>query len=208
MPSSSRLREPVNTITHAAGVVLALGFAVAFLLRGNPNPTLLIFASSMAVLYLSSALYHGLRVSERGIERLKRLDHGAIFVLISGTYTPVLWMALSDPWRWVALGAIWGITFVGIGLKVFTTLPDWLSLMLYILQGWLALGLLPILFNALPMAAFVALVVGGVLYTAGVPFFASRRQWRVLGFGTHEVWHLFVLAGSIAHGVMIWNLPI
>jgi hemolysin III len=208
MRFSSFLREPVNTITHALGVVLALGFGIAFLWRGNVNLTLLIFASSMAVLYLSSSLYHGLNVSKRGVLWLQKLDHSAIFVLIAGTYTPVLWVGLPDPWRWVALGVVWGVTVIGIGLKVMTDMPEVLSVTLYLAQGWLAVALLPVLLNALPGVAFGALVVGGLLYTAGIPFYASRRRWRWWGFGAHEVWHLFVLAGSAAHGVMIWNLPL
>jgi hemolysin III len=208
MSISRYLREPVNTVTHALGILLALGFGIAFLWRGNINLTLVIFASSMAVLYLCSSLYHGLKVSNRGILWLQKFDHSAIFVLIAGTYTPVLWTGLPDPWRWVALGAVWGVTVVGIALKFLTDLPEWLSLTLYILQGWLAVALLPVFLHSLPAVAFAALVVGGLLYTAGVPFYASRRQWRWRGFGAHEVWHLFVLAGSVAHGVMIWNLPL
>ncbi len=205
-------REPVNTITHALGVLLALGFGGAFLWRGlvgsSVNWTLPVFALSMGLLYLSSALYHGLKLAPHRVKLLERLDHSAIFVLIAGTYTPVLWTGLPDPWRWVALGAIWGITLLGIALKILTNLPAPVSLTLYVAQGWLAVALLPVLLKSLPIAAFAALIVGGVLYTLGVPFFASRRTWRIVGFGTHEVWHLFVLAGSLAHGVMVWNLPL
>jgi hemolysin III len=204
-----RLREPINALTHGFGVLIGVVLAAVFALRGQIHPTLFIFALSLVVLYTASSLYHGLRVSTLWVTRLKKLDHSAIFVLIAGTYTPVLWVGLPDPWRWVALGAIWGTAMVGITLKFSLELPEWVSLLLYVALGWVAVMLLPTFVGSLPRVALVALIIGGVFYTLGVPFFASRRTRHVLpGWGMHEIWHLFVLAGSAAHVVMVLSLPL
>jgi hemolysin III len=202
-------REPINTLTHGFGVLIGVVLAAAFILRGQIHPTLLIFALSLVVLYTASSLYHGLRVSNAWVTRLKKLDHSAIFVLIAGTYTPVLWVGLPDPWRWVALTAIWGTAIIGIALKFSLELPEWVSLSLYVALGWVAVMLLPTFVGSLPRVALIALITGGVFYTLGVPFFASRRKHHLLpGWGTHEIWHLFVLAGSVAHVVMVLSLPL
>lgn len=206
---TAALREPVNTITHAIGIGLGVLLCVTLILRGQTHWSFLVFAISMTVLYTASSAFHGLKLSEANVELLKRFDHSAIFVMLAGTYTPIIWVALPETWRWVALGVVWGIAGIGIALKFTLELPEWVSLALYVGLGWLAVILLPFLINTIPLAAFVALVAGGVLYTLGVPFFASRRQQHFIpAWGTHEVWHLFVLAGSIAHAVMVLALPI
>lgn len=209
MLSSWRPREPVNTVTHALGVVAGVVLGVLFVARGQTHWTVLVFALSFIALYSASSVYHALDGHERRVRNLKRLDHSAIFLLIAGTYTPVLYFALPEPWRWVAMIVVWGIALVGIALKWSLELPEWLSLTLYVLMGWIAVALLPVLVSALPRAAFVALVIGGVLYTMGVPFFATRRTRAYLrGWGPHEVWHVFVLGGSAAHALMVLMLPL
>ncbi len=206
---TAALREPVNTITHTLGIALGILLCVTLVMRGQTHWSVLVFAISMTVLYTASSVYHGLKLSEARVELLKRFDHSAIFVLIAGTYTPIIWVALPEPWRWVALAIVWGVAGIGITLKFSLELPEWVSLALYVGLGWLAVMLLPVLITAIPRVAFIALVAGGVLYTLGVPFFASRRERHFIpAWGTHEVWHLFVLAGSVAHAVMVLALPI
>jgi hemolysin III len=208
MTAHRRLREPVNAITHALGVLGGVAVLFIALSRGQTHWTVWVFALSMVVLYSASSVYHALGGSAALERQLKRLDHSAIFVLIAGTYTPVLYIALPDPWRWIALAVVWGIALTGIALKFSFELPEWLSLALYVLMGWLAVVLLPVLHAALPPFAFWALVAGGVFYTLGVPFFATkRRRHFVPAWGPHEVWHLFVLAGSGAHALMVLALP-
>ena len=206
---TAALREPVNTITHTIGIALGVLLCVTLVMRGQTHWSVLVFAISMTVLYTASSAFHGLKLSDANVELLKRFDHSAIFVMLAGTYTPIIWVALPEPWRWVALGAVWIVAGIGITLKFTLELPEWVSLGLYVGLGWMAVMLLPFLIGAIPQVAFIALVVGGVLYTLGVPFFASRRsQHFIPAWGTHEVWHLFVLAGSAAHAVMVLALPI
>lgn len=166
-----------------------------------------IFGASTMLVYTASSLYHGLHVSARTLEGLRRFDHSAIFVSIAGTFTLVAWAGLPDPLRTVMLVIVWGYALVGVLLKSFVHLPEWLSITLYVLMGWLSFPLLPQFLSHLPGAAIAALVAGGLSYTIGVIFYASRRQRAWLwGFGPHEVWHLFVLGGSISHFVMALKL--
>lgn len=203
------LREPVNGLTHLAGAVLALvGLVVLLWMAISAGKVRLVvafcvFGLSLIALYTSSALYHLLPVSARAIERLRRLDHMMIFVLIAGTYTPVCIVALGGGWGWGLLGAIWGLALGGILLKLrWMHAPVWLSTVFYILMGWLAVIAAPALFRALPPGGMAWIVAGGVVYSVGAVIFMfdpAHLHERPRRFGAHEVWHLFVLAGSFCH---------
>jgi hemolysin III len=200
------LREPINTITHGTGAVLALIFAVV-LLFASQQWAFWVFGASMVLCYTASALHHGVRSSQKIEEWLRRFDHSAIYLLIAGTYTPVLWTILEGQTRlWWLLG-VWGVALFGVALKTLTVPPEWFSLLIYVGMGWVAVLLLPQMVGQLPTAAFVALVVGGACYTLGVPFYALGRRVLRRGLWTsHEIWHIFVLAGSASHMVMALNL--
>ena len=204
-------REPVNAITHGLGVPMAVIFTLVMVIFAVRSGVVwwpfAIFGASMTLVYTASSLYHGLNVTARTLEGLRRFDHSAIFVMIAGTFTPVAWAGLPDPLRTIMLVVVWGYALVGVLLKSFVHLPEWLSITLYVLMGWFAAPLLPQFLASLPAPAIAALVVGGVSYTIGVVFYASKRRHAWLwGFGPHEVWHLFVLGGSIAHFVMVLKL--
>jgi hemolysin III len=167
-----------------------------------------VFGASMALLYLASAAYHAVRVPPAALRRWRQLDHSAIFVFIAGTYTPVVWLGLSGAWRTGVLGAVWGLAGLGVGLKLWTMgLPRLVSTLLYLGMGWLAVLIWPQLSRALPPAVLGWLLAGGLLYTAGAIVYATKRldPWPGV-FGFHEVWHLFVLAGSSAHAVAMLKL--
>jgi hemolysin III len=153
-----------------------------------------IFGSTLILLYLSSTLYHGIQ-HPRAKRILRRCDHAAIFLLIAGTYTPFLLTNLRGPWGWSLLGVLWGLAACGVLFKAFCIRRfERLSVVAYILMGWLGLVALRQLFTALPTESLLLLGVGGLIYTVGVVFYA----WGKLPFG-HAVWHLFVLGGSISH---------
>ncbi|ADV66929.1 PAQR family membrane homeostasis protein TrhA [Deinococcus maricopensis] len=206
------LREPVNSLTHWAGVPLGAAFLAVLLAwahaRHLPLWPFVVFGLSFIALYASSATYHSLRVSERALLWLRKLDHSAIFLLIAGSYTPIAYFGLHGDWRWRVLWLVWGIALAGITLKLVTMrLPRWVSTALYLGMGWIALAFVPQLARNLPVGAMVWLGIGGLLYTVGAVIYGTKR-WnpRPGVFGFHEIWHLFVLGGSTAHFVMMLNL--
>lgn len=194
------VREPFNTYSHLLGAVLGLVGMVALLLltQGNLGKVVgaLVFGLTMVLMYTSSALYHALRVSERALVWLRKLDHAAIFLFIAGSYTPVLLQALEPSWRPWALGLVWGLAVLGVALKLVTLkAPRWLDTATYLGMGWLAVFLLPKL--ALNPWALGFLIAGGLAYSLGALVYATRwpNLWpRLVGF--HGIWHVFVLLGS------------
>lgn len=205
------LREPVNGIIHLAGALLALvalGFLVGMAAAHGKVLHLvafLIFGLSLVALYTSSALYHLLPLSARGVERLRRLDHIMIFFLIAGTYTPFGLIALHGGWRWGILGTVWGLAIAGMIMKfVWLDAPVWFSTALYLLQGWIAVAALPVLLQALPAGAFFWLTLGGIVYSLGAVIFAIDKPIIRRGvFEAHELWHVCVLVGSACH---VWTI--
>ena len=202
-----RLREPVNGLTHLVGGLLASVGLIVLLAsaasagRVDQLVAFTVFGFSLIALYTASALYHLLPLSPLGVARLRRVDHMSIFLLIAGTYTPFCLLALDGGWRVGLLGLIWGLALCGILLKLlWMNAPRWLSVALYLGMGWVALIAAPALFRAVP-AGGMAWVLGGALtYSAGALIYGLRRPNPIPGvFGFHELWHLFVMAGSACH---------
>jgi hemolysin III len=168
--------------------------------------SLLVFGLTMIELYLVSALYHLGTWPPRVRQGLRSLDHANIFLFIAGTYTPLCVNVLTGWPRVALLLAIWLLAVAGIVVAVFTTrLPRWISPVLYVAMGWIAILALPAFLRRLPVIALVTLLGGGVLYTIGALIYA--RRWpdpfpRIFGF--HEVFHLFVIGGSAAFITMMW----
>jgi hemolysin III len=202
-----RLREPVNGLTHLAGGLLACVGLVVLLAtaasarRVDQLVAFGAFGLSLIALYSASALYHLLPLSPPGIARLRRVDHMMIFVLIAGTYTPFCLLALDGAWRVGLLGVIWALALCGILLKLlWMDAPRWLSVVLYLGMGWVALVAAPTLFRAVPAGGMTWVLGGGLAYSAGALVYGLRRPNLVPGvFGFHELWHLFVVAGSACH---------
>jgi hemolysin III len=165
----------------------------------------IIFGVSMILLYSASTIYHWYKGDSKSILRLRKLDHAMIFVLIAGTYTPVCLTALRGTLGTVVLVLVWSLALVGTVSKViFINMPRWLSAGMYLFLGWISIFFIVPLFNALPTGGFVWLVVGGVLYTIGSLFYASKSEKiKIAGFGFHEIFHLFILAGTTAHYILI-----
>ncbi len=205
--SKKTLREPVSGLTHAVGGVLAvvgLGVLLATAASTGRLDQLLafgIFGLSLVALYAASALYHLLPLSPAGVARLRRLDHMTIFVLIAGTYTPFCLLALDGGWRWGLLALIWSLALCGVMLKVrWMDAPRWLSVALYLGMGWIAVIAASALLRAVPSGGIAWVLSGGLVYSAGALAYGLKRPNPVPGvFGFHEVWHIFVLAGSACH---------
>jgi hemolysin III len=160
-----------------------------------------IFGLSLIALYSASTLYHLLPLSPAGIARLRRVDHMAIFVLIAGTYTPFCLLALDGAWRMGLLSVIWVLAMCGVSFKVFWMgAARWLSVALYLGMGWVAVIAAPALLRAVPVGGMAWVLGGGLTYSAGALVYGLKRLNPVPGvFGFHELWHLFVVAGSACH---------
>jgi hemolysin III len=165
----------------------------------------LIYGGSLILLYTVSGLYHSLHVSDHKLRWLQRCDYMAIFLLIAGTYTPVCLVALRGPTGLALLAGVYVIAFTGIAMILFwKQAPHWIRVALYILMGWLGLIALPPLHAVLSNTALAWLIAGGLVYTLGTIVYATDRPRLWPGkFGSHDLWHLFVLAGSACHLILI-----
>jgi hemolysin III len=193
--------EIANGLTHGVGLLLSLAvlpvLVVSAVRGGDPLRVVAasVYGATLVLLYATSTLYHALP-GRRAKVVFRRLDHAAIYLLIAGTYTPFVLGPLRGAWGWSLFGVIWGIAVLGVVFKsVFGIRMPGLSTVLYIVMGWLVVVAAVPLTHYLPAAALAWLLVGGMMYTGGILFFARDHRMR---FG-HAVWHLFVLAGSAAH---------
>ena len=207
-------REPASALTHLIGAILSVGALAALIYRGAVSGTawhvvsFTVFGVSLIVLYTASTLYHGLALSPKAKLAFRRLDHMMIFVLIAGTYTPFCLVPLRGSWGWPLFGVIWGCAVLGMIVKLFwMNAPRWLSLGFYLLMGWLVVVAAYPLSQSVSAASLTWLGVGGLLYTVGAVFYAVKWPSPWPGrFGFHEIWHLFVMAGSAAHFVAVLAL--
>ena len=201
------IREPVNTLTHGIGALLAI-VGLCFLLyeaiqRGSISQIIAfsMFGLSMVLLYTASSLYHALPVKEKTLKLLQKLDHSMIYVLIAGTYTPICLLVLEDTWKWGLFITIWTLALVGIIKKfLWMNAPRWLSTAFYLGMGWLAVIIFPTLMEKLPAAFLIWIGIGGFAYSAGAIIYGLKKPNPIPNwFGHHEIWHLFVLAGTFSH---------
>ena len=163
---------------------------------------------SMIALYGASTLYHSVMVKDRLLRVFRKIDHMMIFVLIAGSYTPVCLIVLDGKLGYTLLIVVWSIAIVGMLIKVlWITCPKWFSSIIYIAMGWVCLGVFGQLWNTLPHSAFLWLLAGGIIYTIGgviyalkLPLFNNRHRY----FGSHEIFHLFVMGGSICHFIFMY----
>jgi hemolysin III len=203
-----RMQNPIRGFLHGTSAVVFGVGAVLLWLRGSGDLSrqiaLLTFALSLVALYTVSSLYHSIPWRERWKKRMQRLDHSMIYALVAGTYTPIAVIVLSGWLQWAVLATVWGIVFVGALQKAFLpNLRDGYSIALQTTQGWLALLLLVPLAQRLPGPALLLAALGGLLYTVGMVVLVTKRPrlWPRT-FSYHELFHVFVVAGSSAHYAM------
>ena len=207
------LRDPMSGLTHCIGALLAvIGLIVLVIKASSPlKPwhltTYCIFGIGMILLYTASTLYHWLPLSHDGTARLRKLDHMMIFVLIAATYTPFCLIPLRGVWGWSIFGTVWAVALIGIVFKVFwISSPRWLSALMYVFMGWIMIvGIVPLV-RSLQAGALFWLFTGGVLYSSGALIYAMKRPNpipRILGF--HEIFHIFVMLGTLAHFWTIYH---
>lgn len=202
-------REPVNSLTHWAGALLAFAGLIALLVVGWGTPakviSLLVYGVSLVFLFSASATYHMVQVRDKALEVFRKVDHAAIYCLIAGTYTPFCVNALDGFWKWGMLSLIWSLAVVGIVVKVFyIRAPRWLNAGIYVAMGWLAVGAAGQMLAALPVWVLTWLIIGGVIYTLGAVVYITKIfNFKPGVFGFHEMWHIFVLLAAAAHFVAV-----
>jgi len=208
--SESSAERLFNSITHGIGFVLSIVALVLMVVYASYNSDawsivgVSIFGTTLILLYLSSTLYHSFS-NGRVKQIFKTLDQSFIYLLIAGTYTPVLLITLRNTLGWTVFGLVWAMAIGGITHRIFffDKLKK-LSLVSYILMGWLSLIVFKSLLNAAPAELVIWLLIGGAFYTGGIIFYS----WEKLPFN-HAIWHLFVLGGSFSHfiGIYIYLIP-
>lgn len=192
--------EIANAITHGTGVGLSIAALVILVVFAAKQSdvwkvvSFSIYGATMIALYLASTLYHSF--PQPNVKRFFRiLDHSSIFLLIAGTYTPVTIGTMRGGWGWTLFGIIWGLTIVGINLKIFAMSKlKILSVVIYVLMGWMVVIAIKPLLNSAPHSFLMWMLIGGLAYTLGVLFYVARKIPY-----HHSIWHLFVLGGSICH---------
>lgn len=208
------IREPGSAITHFIGMMMAVFAAMPLLIKaaifsgGRAVTALSIFCISMILLYGASATYHSLNISGKALRIFRKLDHMMIFVLIAGSYTPVCLIVLGGRPGYTLLAVVWAIALFGMTLKAcWITCPKWFSSLIYIAMGWVCVAVFGPLWNVLPHAAFGWLLAGGIIYTIGGVIYALKLpvfNGKYKFFGSHEIFHLFVMGGSICHFIFMY----
>ena len=210
----SRIKDPGSAITHFIAMMLAVIASVPLLLKAARTPgythvlAMSVFITSMILLYAASTIYHTLNISPKVNRLLRKIDHMMIFILIAGSYTPVCIIVLGDRTGYILLASVWAIAIVGMDKNALCiTCQKWFSSLIYIAMEWACVSAFQKLVSALPPRAFGWLLAGGIIYTLGgiiyalkLPIFNSRHK----SFGSHEIFHLFVMGGSLCHYIMMY----
>ena len=210
----THIKDPGSAITHFIGMMMAIFAAIPLLIKAAHEPgriyiiSITVYAVSLILLYAASTTYHTFDRSYKVNTILKKLDHMMIFVLIAGSYTPICLLVLGGKTGIILLSIVWGIALVGILIKGFWVYcPKWVSSVLYIGMGWTCVLAFTQILNSLSPAAFGWLLAGGIIYTIGgiiyalkLPIFNNKHKH----FGSHEIFHLFVMAGSACHFVVMY----
>ncbi|MGN0430682.1 MAG: hemolysin III family protein [Acetatifactor sp.] len=208
------IREPGSAITHFIAMMMAVFASVPLLVKAGLDSgtrnffAMAVFMGSMILLYAASATYHSVDLSGKELKIFKRIDHMMIFVLIAGSYTPVCLIILGGKLGYSLLALVWGIALIGMLIKAFwVTCPKWFSSVIYIAMGWVVVFAFGPLVHSLTTPAFLWLLAGGIIYTIGgiiyalkLPLFNSLHKT----FGSHEIFHLFVMGGSVCHFIFMY----
>lgn len=209
-----KIKEPGSAITHFIAMVMAAASTAPLIIRAKQSTgksgvaAVVIFMVSMMLLYGASTAYHGFDISSKANKVLKKIDHSMISVLIAGTYTPLCIIGLGDRLGYILLAAVWSVAALGITFKIcWVTCPKWISSVMYLVMGWLCMLVAPSFIQNAGKHAFGWLLTGGLFYTVGAVIYALKLPQfneKHKDFGTHEIFHLFCMAGSFCHYMMVY----
>lgn len=216
MKSQHHIKEPGSAITHFIGMLMAIFAAVPLLIKAAHEPSriyvisLAVYSASMILLYAASTTYHTFDISVKINTILKKWDHMMISILIAGSYTPICLLVLKEKTGLILLTIVWSFAIIGILIKAFWVYcPKWVSSILYIGMGWTCVLAFTQILNSMSRTSFIWLLTGGIIYTVGgiiyalkLPIFNSKHK----NFGSHEIFHLFVMGGSMCHFVVMYAL--
>jgi hemolysin III len=211
-----KVKDPGSALTHFIAMVTALLaatpliFKAAHGINSNYLGVFIVFITSMICLYGASTVYHTFDISEKVNKILRKIDHAMIFVLIAGSYTPVCLLVLPKNIGVPLLITVWSITIVGTIFKIcWINCPHWLSSVMYIGMGWLCVFGFSAMMKNLSTAAFMWLLVGGIIYTIGGIIYALKlplfKKFNWKNFGNHELFHVFVMLGSLCHFILVYH---
>lgn len=206
--SKFKVKDPISALTHFIGFLAVIPIFIMLMLRAKAEASELhmigfaVFGISLLMLYGASTIYHTFELPPEKTNLLRRIDHMMIFVLIAGTYTPICLVSLHGTWGWTLLVAIWAFALFGLLLKIFWMgAPRWLSTLIYVVMGWLAVFAFVPLEKAVSWKGIGMLLAGGIAYTVGAVIYGLKKPniSMLKNFGFHEIFHVFVLVGSGIH---------
>lgn len=211
------IREPINGFTHLGGAILSFVGLLALVIKTTLTSAsavdltaVIIFGISMILLYAASATYHLVMASGKVIAFLRKLDHSMIFILIAGSYTPFCLIALKEDKGWILFTVVATIAVCGVLFKmIWFNCPRWISTCIYIGMGWISIFMIKPLYNSMPFGGIFLLLLGGIFYTIGAVIYAlkpSALKFKNLGF--HEIFHIFILLGSLCHFISVFEYVI
>jgi len=207
-----KIKDPFSGFSHLLGLILSIvGTIVLVSLSSNSTQIIafLVFGLSMIFLYTSSSTYHLFGHSPEEVDLFRKIDHAMIYILIAGTYTPFCLIALDGLWGIISMIVIWTLAILGIStvfLKSFwTKVPRWFATFLYVLMGWLSMAIIYPLYLSVGLPLIIYLLLGGLFYSVGAVIYAIKKPNIIEGFGFHEIFHIFVLLGTITHFIGIYN---
>lgn len=207
------IREPINGLTHLAGAILSFAGLLALVIKASFSSAspldlvaVIIFGISLILLYAASATYHMVIARAKVISFLRKIDHSMIYVLIAGTYTPFCLISMKGVTGWVLFTIITSLALFGVIFKlVWFNCPRWLSTTIYIAMGWLVIFFISPLSAVLSSNGLILLVAGGILYTIGGIIYGLKPRFLAFkSLGFHEIFHIFILLGSLAHFLSVY----
>lgn len=204
-----KFRDPASGLMHlGAAIAAACGLAVLLYLGRDSlvkEISLLVYGVSLILMFSASTAYHLIKAGPPVAQVLRKLDHSAIYLLIAGTYTPICLHFFTGFWQWDIVAIIWLMAIVGIAVKLFVIrAPRWLSAGVYLAMGWLSVMGIKVMLATMPTAALVWLLLGGVFFSVGAIVYIIKKPDFYPGvFGFHEVWHVFVILGSLSHFIVV-----
>ncbi|MBG9450867.1 hemolysin [Cytobacillus firmus] len=210
---NSYIREPINGLTHLAGAILSFAGLLAMVIKASLTTSspiaitaVAIFGISLMLLYSASATYHMVIAKDKVIAFLRKLDHSMIYVLIAGSYTPFCLITLNGVTGWVLFGIVTAVALSGILFKmIWFNCPRWLSTALYIAMGWIIVFAFSPLSESLSSAGVLLLLLGGILYTIGGVIYAVKPKFLEFNhMGFHEIFHIFIMMGSMTHFLCVF----